>query len=362
MTVHEGAPSSLLTLFSDGTFALSEATSTSVAGPLFARFERMRSLLGSSLEEGIGAEPSLALGGEGPFDHVLPASLAMLPVSGDLAPYGWRIGPGEGTRWRANRDAAFARLDAARLAFFEYEGPLSLVRLGPVSCASSVFMASGELALADAGLVRELPTLIAEGIGAEVSVLRERVPGARPRVMLDERGALRAVEGRVRTASGYRFHRAIGRTALTDLFSACVTGAAERGIATEELTLAVDARVGIVRAALDAGVRSVAVDPLSRDLAAVGGAWEALAEAREKGVELRFLTTAGAVEASMRHVLAAWHELGYAPQEARGFAFAVTRRRAADPAREQGASAFVRSCDLDEIMHAAPAFAERVSD
>ena len=362
MTAHGGAPDPLVTIFSDGTLALTESATDVDDGRLLGRLTRMRSLLGSSPEAAIGAEPSLALGGEDSFDHILPASLAMLPVSGDLAPYGWRIGPGEGARWRANRDAAFARLDAARLAFFEYEGPLSLVRLGPVSCASSVYMASGELALADAGLVRELPTLIAEGIGSEVSVLRERVPGARPRVMLDERGALRAVEGRVRTASGYRFHRAIGRTGLTDLFSACVTGAAERGIGMEELTLAVDARVGIVRAALDAGVRSIALDPLSRDLAAVGGAWEALADAREKGVEIRFLATAGAVERSMRHVLAAWHELGYAAREARGFAFAVTRRRAADPARENGASAFVRPCDMDEIMHAAPSLAERVSN
>ena len=362
MSTREGATAPLLTVFSDGTLALNETTSDLEAGPFLGRFEHMRSLLGSSLEAGIEAEPSLALGGAGPFDHVLPASLAMLPVSGDLAPYGWRIGPGEGTRWRASHDEALARLDAARLAFFGYEGPLSFVRLGPVSLASSVFTSSGELALADSGLVRELPALIAEGVGTEAALLAERVLGARPRVMLDERGALKAVEGRMRTASGYRFHPAIGRTALTDLFAACVSAMQERGLDGEHVTLAVDSRVGIVRAALDAGVRSIALDPLSRDLAAVGGAWEALGEARERGVDVRFLATAGAVEATMRHVLGAWHELGYSLKEARGLAYAVTRRRAADPAREQGPAAYVRASDMDEIMHAAPGYAERVSD
>ncbi len=362
MSAPEGAPAPLLTIFSDGTLAFNEASAALGAGPLMGRFERMRALLGSSLEAGIDAEPSLALGGAGPFDHVLPASLAMLPVSGDLAPYGWRIGPGEGTRWRASHDEALSRLDAARLAFFGYEGPLSFARLGPVALASSVFTSGGELALADSGLLREMPALIAEGIGSEAALLADRVPGAKPRVMLDERGALRAVEGRVRTASGYRFHPAIGRTVLTDLFAESLSAAKARGIDGERVSLAVDSRVGIVRAALDAGVRSIALDPLSRDLAAVGGAWEALAEAREKGVDIRFLATAGAVENTMRHVLDAWHELGYSAREARGLAFAVTRRRAADPAREQGPAAYVRASDMDEIMHAAPAFAERVSD
>src|SRR5690625_7793752 len=94
--------SPLVTLTGDGTFRAPD-TEAIIAhelpdDPHLAALMRLRALLGDDLEDQIAPRLYLpaALGIDAP-DHLLPSTLVMLAgLTGDLAPSGWRMGPGLG--------------------------------------------------------------------------------------------------------------------------------------------------------------------------------------------------------------------------------------------------------------------------
>ena len=318
------------------------------------RLMRERSLLGSGIDEVIPTEPAVAVGQQSVTDTILAASASGLEIGGDLAPYGWRIAVGSGLAWYAARDQQRWLADAARLAFFGYTGPLTLTRFGPLTLASALFGPNGERVLADPGLVRDLPHLLAHAIRQDVTVLRERVPGPEVTITLDERGAQRILQGRIRTASGYRFHRPIGRDAMTAAWNTLHGELADTGVRLRMLT---DASLDLLDAARSAGVHNLLIDPLA---APIGPIWERLAGIYEHTGALSLMLTPGREERQLTHTLRAWHELGFSRQQAQGFTLLLTRTPGRDRAavlEESGLS----EPELERAMRLMPAWAEKVS-
>lgn len=350
----------LATLTTDATFVPAAhdaggsdpATSTDEA---LHRLMRERSLLGSGIEESIGAEPALAVGSGTVTDTVLAASASGLEIGGDLAPYGWRIAVGAGLAWHAARDEQRRLLDAARLAFFGYDGPMTLTRLGPITLASALFGPNGERVLADPGLVRDLPHLLAQAIARDAAALRDRVPGAEVTVTLDERGAERVLLGRIRTASGYRFHRPISRDAITAAWDALRRALTDSGV---RLRVLVDASSELLDAARSAGLHDLLIDPLA---APVGPLWERLAGIYEHTGSLSLMLTPEREERQLTHALRAWEELGFSRQQAEGFTLLLTKPPAKDRAKVLDASAALTESELERAMRLMPAWAEQVS-
>ena len=363
----------LVTVGSDGVYRWSGLRNESVPHALFERASEVRRLCGSPIEEQIGARPFLPVGGQG-FDQPLVASLVTLPISGDLAPYGWRLGPGRSREWSEAQAFHEQRVESARLAFAGYAGPLELPLWGPVRLAMGTFVAAGEKSLADPGLVRELPLLVSEGARELCTRLVQRVPQASPALVIDERGARAALRGSVRTASGYRMypplHRggvseawghmlhALGRSSDTSVVVGETAGAA--GL-REPVVVLVDSDEQIVRAALDAGIEACALDPLVQDLAAPSPTWERLAEAREAGVGVEFIVHADRLDAGIDHVWQMWRRLGYRASDAAGLTFRVSRY-VPHPSHERVPPEHMSTArDVGALASRAPAIAERVA-
>lgn len=346
----------LLDVCTDGTHAREHAGADSLDERILASLTAERTVLGSAPEDGIAAVPSLSHSRLSVYDSALGATLASLPLTGDLAPYGWRLGPGASGQWHANRAFHARVLEAARLAYFGYEGPLNAARFGPALLAAATSTANGEKVLADRGLVRELPFLLAEGLESSTKAISERIPGAEVQFLLDERGSQRALSGRVRTASGYRFYRPLGTAGVSEIWGRLLSSLTPTG--TPSLLL--DSTDECVTAALDAGARSIALDPWAGELRTLGPLWEKVALARERGVAVTWALRADRMEQSTRHVLDAWSRLGFSPSQAQGFAFMVTRGRLTSPDAAPSAAAFVDDAHIDRLLRFAPAIAEKI--
>ncbi|WP_374106390.1 methionine synthase [Streptomyces sp. TRM70350] len=128
-----------------------------------------------------------------------------------VEPSGWRFGdrPGRDTK----RAWAWLGEDLDALEEFTqgYEGPLKVQAVGPWTLAAAVELKNGEAVLSDPGACRDLAASLTEGLRLHLAEVRRRVPGARLVLQLDEPSLTAVLRGRVRTASGYRTHRAVDR-------------------------------------------------------------------------------------------------------------------------------------------------------
>lgn len=373
------APMDLVTVTGDGTFAPPRdgTGERSHAGDDEGRSRldalvRLRSLLGDDLEDRVATQLYVpaALGTE-PADHLLPASLSLLAgTTGDLASYGWRVGPGTSRAWLRARELRERTIEDCRFALLGYEGPLRLTVTGPVTLAAASFLASGERTLADRGAVRDLPVLLAEGIAAQAAALRERVPGARVTLLVREEAVSAVLAGAVPTPSGRDRYRALPVPDLADHWRALLHGLAESaGIPADGVTLAVGASDGSLGAALSAGARKVALAPAGlgtlRD-ATGRRAWEALAEAREDGVGIELVLDPSRPDRDLDLLAASWRQLGYAERDLAGFTWQAHRRPSGTSTRDLSApppaGSLLEEADLVALLRRAPVWAERVSD
>ncbi|TWV30344.1 methionine synthase [Streptomyces misionensis] len=157
--------------------------------------------------------PFLAeLPARGPGADMIGRTAGMLvELYARVEPSGWRLGdrPGRDTR----RAWSFLREDLDALEEFTqgYEGDLKVQAVGPWTLAAALELRGGEVALSDAGACRDLAASLAEGLRLHLAEVRRRVPGARIVLQLDEPSLTAVLRGQVRTASGYRTHRAVDR-------------------------------------------------------------------------------------------------------------------------------------------------------
>ncbi|MFF9866930.1 methionine synthase [Streptomyces sp. NPDC013953] len=128
-----------------------------------------------------------------------------------VEPSGWRISDRPGRDTRRARSWMGQDLDALEEFTQGYEGVVKVQAVGPWTLAAALELRGGEAALGDPGACRDLVASLAEGLRAHLAEVRRRVPGARVALQLDEPSLTAVLRGQVRTASGYRTHRAVDR-------------------------------------------------------------------------------------------------------------------------------------------------------
>ncbi|MGY5764875.1 hypothetical protein ACXET9_06725 [Brachybacterium sp. DNPG3] len=379
----DGGRPAAVTLTGDGTFSAPAAAAAPgeraelPEDPQLAALTRLRALLGDDLEEQIATRLYLPAGlGTDATDHVLPGTLALLTgTSGDLAPYGWRIGTGLGRAWRRAVEQRERLLDAARIAWFGYEGPVMSTVLGPATLAGATYLGTGERTLSDPGAVRDLPMLLAEGLVEHLSALRERVPGARPMLFVREDAVAGVVGGRIPTPSGRRTYPPVRAEEVGTLWRCLIGGlAADAGLGAQDITVGVGVDPELIRQAQEAGARRLAISP--RRMPGLGSEagrtlWETVAQAHEDGSRLELVVDprpGGRMEEELDGVLDIWHRLGYSEREAAGFTLiahtgashAVHAGRV-DPSSQPAAEDLLDEPTLEALLRRAPAWAERVA-
>ncbi|MER7999787.1 methionine synthase [Streptomyces sp. NPDC095613] len=135
----------------------------------------------------------------------------LVEVYAHVEPSGWRISDRPGRDTRRARSWLGEDLDALEEFTQGYEGPLKVQVTGPWTLAAALELRNGEAALSDPGACRDLTASLVEGVGAHLAEVRRRVPGAVPVLQLDEPSLTAVLRGQVRSASGYRTHRAVDR-------------------------------------------------------------------------------------------------------------------------------------------------------
>lgn len=128
-----------------------------------------------------------------------------------VEPSGWRLGDRPGRDTKRARAWLGEDLDALEEFTQGYEGPLKVQAVGPWTLAAALELRGGEAVLSDPGACRDLAASLAEGLRLHLAEVRRRVPGARVVLQLDEPSLTAVLRGRIRTASGYRTHRAVDR-------------------------------------------------------------------------------------------------------------------------------------------------------
>ncbi|WFB07270.1 methionine synthase [Streptomyces sp. LX-29] len=147
----------------------------------------------------------------------------LVDVYAHVEPSGWRVGDRPGRDTRRARSWMVEDLDALEEFTQGYTGALKVSAVGPWTLATALELRNGEAALSDPGACRDLAGSLAEGLRNHLADVRRRVPGARLALQLDEPSLTAVLSGQVRTASGYRTHRAVDRGvvegALRDLIA-----------------------------------------------------------------------------------------------------------------------------------------------
>ncbi|MER7202922.1 methionine synthase [Streptomyces sp. CB01635] len=128
-----------------------------------------------------------------------------------VEPSGWRLGDRPGRDTRRARSWMGEDLDALEEFTQGYQGPLKVQAVGPWTLAAALELRNGEVALSDEGACRDLAGSLAEGLRLHLDDMRRRVPGAEIVLQLDEPSLIAVLRGQVRSASGYRTHRAVDR-------------------------------------------------------------------------------------------------------------------------------------------------------
>ncbi|OLZ64916.1 methionine synthase [Streptomyces sp. IMTB 2501] len=128
-----------------------------------------------------------------------------------VEPSGWRIGDRPGRDTKRARSWLGEDLDALEEFTQGYEGDLKVQAVGPWTLAAALELKNGEAALGDPGACRDLAASLTEGLRLHLAEVHRRIPGARLVLQLDEPSLTAVLRGQVRTASGYRTHRAADR-------------------------------------------------------------------------------------------------------------------------------------------------------
>jgi len=154
------------------------------------------------------------------------ALLVDLPVQ--TTPHGWKLAD------RPGRDASRAAgywsqdLDTLEEVAEGYAGAVKIGVCGPVTLAATIELTHRlDPALSDPGAFADLTASLAEGVAACVADVRKRIPRASVILQLDEPALPAALAGRVPTASGLNFVRAVEPVTASQRMAAVVTAAGQ---------------------------------------------------------------------------------------------------------------------------------------
>ncbi|WP_406442196.1 methionine synthase [Streptomyces sp. NBC_01613] len=227
-----------------------------------------------------------------------------------VEPSGWRIGDRPGRDTKRARSWLGEDLDALEEFTQGYEGPLKVQAVGPWTLAAALELKNGEAVLSDTGACRDLAASLAEGLRLHLEEVGRRIPGAQLVLQLDEPSLVAVLRGHVKSASGYRTHRAADRQ-LVEATLRDVVGVHTRGPAVVH-SCAPDVPFALLRRA---GAAAVSFDfslLTERDDDVIGEAVEAgtrLFAGVVPGTDSRLSDPAG----SVMGVRTLWRRLGLQP-------------------------------------------------
>ncbi|WP_326577094.1 methionine synthase [Streptomyces sp. NBC_00481] len=161
-------------------------------------------------ETGMAYLPELPARGPG-ADMIGRTAGMLVELYARVEPSGWRIGDRPGRDTKRARSWLGEDLDALEEFTQGYEGPLKVQAVGPWTLAAALELRNGEAALSDPGACRDLAGSLAEGLREHLAEVRRRAPGAQLVLQLDEPSLIAVLRGQVKSASGYRTHRAVDR-------------------------------------------------------------------------------------------------------------------------------------------------------
>ncbi|MDX3643303.1 methionine synthase [Streptomyces sp. MB09-02B] len=161
-------------------------------------------------ETGMAYLPELPARGPG-ADMIGRTAGLLVELYARVEPSGWRIGDRPGRDTKRARSWLGEDLDALEEYTQGYEGPLKVQAVGPWTLATALELKNGEAALSDPGACRDLAGSLAEGLRQHLAEVQRRIPGARIVLQLDEPSLIAVLRGQVKSASGYRTHRAVDR-------------------------------------------------------------------------------------------------------------------------------------------------------
>lgn len=196
----------------------------------------------------------------------------LIDVYARVEPSGWRIGDRPGMDTRRARSWLGEDLDALEEFTQGYEGPLKVQAAGPWTLAAALELRNGEVALSDPGACRDLAGSLTEGLVQHLDDVRRRVPGATPVLQLDEPTLTAVLHGRIKSASGYRTHRAVDRQVVEATLRSVIEAA---DVPVVVHSCAPDVPFGLLRRAGVAGVSFDAALLTERDEEPIGEAVEA---------------------------------------------------------------------------------------
>ncbi|MEU6011017.1 methionine synthase [Streptomyces sp. NPDC047453] len=210
----------------------------------------------------------------GPGADMIGRSAGMLvELYARVEPSGWRLGDRPGRDTRRARSWLGEDLDALEEFTQGYEGALKVQAVGPWTLAAALELRNGEAVLSDPGACRDLAASLAEGLRLHLAEVRRRVPGAGLVLQLDEPSLTAVLRGQVRTASGYRTHRAVDRqiveATLRDVLGAHDQGPVVVHSCAPDVPLALLRRAGAAAVSLDVSLLT------ERDDEVIGEAVEA---------------------------------------------------------------------------------------
>ncbi|MFD5159815.1 methionine synthase [Streptomyces hawaiiensis] len=227
-----------------------------------------------------------------------------------VEPSGWRLGDRPGRDTKRARSWLREDLDALEEFTQEYQGPLKVQAVGPWTLAANLEMRNGEVALSDAGASRDLAASLAEGLRVHLAEVQRRIPGAQLVLQLDEPSLTAVLRGQVKSASGYRTHRAVDRQlveqTLRDLVGVHTAGPAVVHSCAPDVPFALLRRAGAAAVSFDFSLLT------ERDDDVIG-------EAVEGGTRLFAGVVPSTEDAlsdpagSVMGVRTLWHRLGLSP-------------------------------------------------
>ncbi|MEU0219115.1 methionine synthase [Streptomyces sp. NPDC006265] len=227
-----------------------------------------------------------------------------------VEPSGWRLGDRPGRDTKRARSWLGEDLDALEEFTQDYEGPLKVQAVGPWTLAANLELRGGEVALSDPGACRDLAASLAEGLRLHLAEVRRRIPGAQLVLQLDEPSLTAVLRGQVKSASGYRTHRAVDRQVveqtLRDLVGVHTAGPAVVHSCAPDVPFALLRRAGAAAVSFDFSLLTERDD-------------ETIGEAVEGGTRL-FTGVVPSVEGplsdpagSVMGVRTLWRRLGLSP-------------------------------------------------
>lgn len=133
-------------------------------------------------------------------------------LDADGASFGWRIVNGFSREGQKARSLFASDLNALADTVGKESGSGHAFKLqltGPITLAASLYLPNGERAISDSGAVRDIRDSLIAGLEPWLRLLQEAVPGESIVIQWNESALESALRGTIKTASGFRTHRAI---------------------------------------------------------------------------------------------------------------------------------------------------------